>query len=51
MSKKPCICEERTDEFHGWKCLITEDPCMYSYPDQRACANAYGEVPPPEDDE
>mgnify|MGYP000869312071 CR=1 FL=1 len=47
---KPCICAERTDEYHGWKCSITDGACMYLYPNQKACAEKYGEVEPPEED-
>lgn len=47
---KNCICAERTDEYHGWKCSITDGACMYLYPNQAACAREYGEVEPPEED-
>jgi len=47
---KNCICAEQTDEYHGWKCIITDGACMYLYPNQAVCAREYGEVEPPEKD-
>lgn len=46
---KNCICAESTDEYHGWKCTITDGACMYLYPNQKACAEKYGEVEPPKE--
>lgn len=48
---KPCVCAERTDEYHGWRCTITDGACMYLYPNQKACADEYGEVEQPEEEE
>lgn len=45
-----CKCAVRTDEYHGWECAITEGPCMYLYPNSRACAEDYGEGPDAEVD-
>jgi len=39
-----CKCARSTDEYHGWKCTITDGECMYLFPDQDACAEKYGEV-------
>lgn len=40
-----CKCAERTDEFNGWRCSITEGACMYFMPDSKRCAKEYGEGP------
>ena len=40
-----CKCAIRTDEFHGWKCSITDGACMFLLPDSVACAETYGEGP------
>ena len=39
-----CVCARRTDEYHGWRCEITDGACMYYVPNQDACAEKYGEV-------
>lgn len=39
-----CMCAKRTDEYHGWKCEITDGACMYLMPNQDVCADEYGEV-------
>jgi hypothetical protein len=40
-----CTCAIRTDEYHGWKCKITDGACMFLCPDSKACAEEYGEGP------
>ena len=40
-----CQCASRTDEYNGWKCEITDGPCMFMIPDSKACAEKYGEGP------
>lgn len=34
-----------TDEYHGWKCTITDGACMFMYPNSKKCAEQYGEGP------
>ena len=34
-----------TDEYHGWKCDITNGACMFYVPDSKLCAKLYGEGP------
>ncbi|WP_410495799.1 hypothetical protein QTL86_11265 [Cellulosilyticum sp. ST5] len=46
-----CRCAKQTDEWHGWECSITNGPCMFLYPDSKACAKEYGEGPDAEADE
>lgn len=40
-----CKCAKSTDEYHGWECSITEGACMFLFPDDKACAERYGEGP------
>ena len=40
-----CKCARRTDEYHGWRCTITDGPCEFYIPDSKACAEEYGEGP------
>ena len=40
-----CKCAVRTDEYHGWKCSITEGSCIFLVPDSKLCAELYGEGP------
>lgn len=40
-----CRCAVRTDEYHGWKCDITDGECMFLIPDSKACAKIYEEGP------
>ncbi len=40
-----CKCAVKTDQWHGWKCKITDGECMYLSPDSKACARDYGEGP------
>lgn len=40
-----CTCAIPCDEFHGWRCSITDGECMYLVPDSKACARDYGEGP------
>nr|DAE03093.1 MAG TPA: hypothetical protein [Siphoviridae sp. ct2QJ10] len=42
---KGCKWAERTDEYHGWKCPVTDGACMFLCPDSKACAEEYGEGP------
>lgn len=48
-----CKCAERTDEYHGWRCTVTDGACMFPHPNSKACAEKYGEGPDawPEDEE
>ena len=39
-----CICATATDEYHGWRCSITDGACLFLQPNQDACADEYGEV-------
>lgn len=43
-----CRCAIPTDEFHGWECSITGGACIFFYPDQQSCHEAYGDVGDPE---
>ncbi len=45
MKAKCCKCAINTDKWHGWKCEITEGPCMFLIPNSKACAEDYGEGP------
>ena len=29
-----CICATATDEYHGWRCSITDGACMFLRPNQ-----------------
>ena len=40
-----CRSAERTDEYHGWKCNVTDGECMFLFPDEKACFEKYGEGP------
>lgn len=40
-----CICAHPTDEFHGWRCEITDGECAFLFPDSKACAERYNEGP------
>lgn len=40
-----CTAARPTDEFHGWKCDITDGECMFLMPDSKRCAEMYGEGP------
>ena len=40
-----CKCAVRTDEYHGWKCSITEGSCIFLVTDSKLCAELYGEGP------
>lgn len=40
-----CKCAERTDEYHGWACSVTDGACMFYHPDSKACVEKYGEGP------
>lgn len=40
-----CSAARSTDEFHGWKCTITDGECMFLRPDSKRCAEMYGEGP------
>ena len=34
-----------TDEYHGWKCPITDGACVFLIPNSKACAEKYDEGP------
>lgn len=40
-----CSCAKRTDEYHGWECLVSGGECMFINPNSKACAEMYGEGP------
>ena len=33
-----CKYVKKTDEWHGWKCAITNNACMFLVPDSKRCA-------------
>lgn len=45
MAAGKCKAAFHTDEWHGYGCDITGGPCMFLFPDSRACAELYGEGP------
>lgn len=49
MAAGKCKSAYHTDEYHGYGCEITEGPCMFLYPDSKACAAQYGEGPDAEE--
>lgn len=51
MAAGRCKAAYHTDEYHGYGCSITEGPCMFLYPDSKACAEKYGEGPDAEQEE
>jgi hypothetical protein len=40
-----CTCAELCDEYHGWRCSITDGACMYLIPNSKQCAKDYDEGP------
>lgn len=40
-----CSCARRSGEFHGWRCTVSGDSCMFLKPNARACATTFGEGP------
>lgn len=40
-----CRFAEVADEYHGWECSETGGACMFLYPDEKRCYEAYGEGP------
>ena len=40
-----CEYASPTDEFHGWRCSVTDGECMFLFPSSKACAEKYGEGP------
>ena len=40
-----CRCASVTDEYHGYKCSVTDGACMFLYPSENACYEEYGEGP------
>lgn len=40
-----CKCASQTDEWHGWKCSITDGPCEFLTPNSKKCAEEFGEGP------
>ena len=49
MAAGKCSAAYHTDEWNGYGCSITEGPCMFLYPDSKACAERYGEGPDAEE--
>lgn len=45
MAAGKCEAAYCTDEWHGYGCSITEGPCVFLYPNSKACAEEYGEGP------
>lgn len=45
MSSRLCKCAIVTDEYHGWRCSVTDGACMFLIPDSKACAERFGEGP------
>lgn len=45
MAAGQCKAAYHTDEWHGYGCSIMEGPCMFLFPDSKACAEEYGEGP------
>lgn len=45
MAAGNCKAAYYTDEWHGYGCSITEGPCMFLFPNSKACAEKYGEGP------
>lgn len=43
--KSGCICAKPTDQYHGWKCEVTDGACVFITPDSTRCAEEYGEGP------
>ena len=46
-----CTAAIPTDEFHGWRCTITDGECVFLFPDSKACAERYGDGPDACDDD
>ena len=48
-----CRCAIITDEYHGYKCEVTDGACMFLRPNSKACAEIYEEGPDawPDDEE
>ena len=40
-----CKCAVRCDEYHGWRCTITDGRCEYLVPNSKRCAADFGEGP------
>ena len=40
-----CSCSRPSGEFHGYRCTVTGDSCVFYRPDARTCATIYGEGP------
>ena len=45
-----CECAKPIDEYHGWKCSITDGACLYLVPNQKECHQLYEDVPDPEEE-
>lgn len=45
MAAGRCKAAYETDEWHGYGCSIMGGPCMFLYPNSKACAREYGEGP------
>ena len=53
MKSEGCSCAIITDEYHGYKCEVTDGACMFLIPNSKACAEIFGEGPDayPEEEE
>lgn len=40
-----CTCAHRCDEYHGWRCDVTDGACVFLYPNSKKCAEIFGEGP------
>lgn len=34
-AKHLCICAIETDEYHGYRCDVTDGECMFLFPDEK----------------
>lgn len=41
----------RTDEYHGWKCSVTDGACMFLIPNSKQCAEIFSEGPDADNEE
>lgn len=53
MKSAGCSCATITDEYHGYRCAVTDGACVFFVPNSKLCAEMYGEGPDAwsEDDE
>lgn len=45
FQKYGCNCASPSDQYHGWKCSVTDGECVFLHPNAVACAKRYGEGP------